>query len=170
MILPFSTQIKGKPTYFVEKIHKCFSNVLQNNVDPNTHYPKDYCIEKRYGSTPKYHTIREDKNDRWQPGTMIDFYINSRTKDMFRFAPRIAVVSTQEIEINWYSEKRALEPSKLAHKHYNYVEVAVGSNVLDIKEIEKLAVNDGFENAEDFFAYFNKDFKGKIIHWTDLKY
>lgn len=24
MILPFSTQINGKPTYFVEKIHKSF--------------------------------------------------------------------------------------------------------------------------------------------------
>lgn len=28
----------------------------------------------------------------------------------------------------------------------------------------------GFDSVKDFFRYFNKDFKGKIIHWTDLKY
>ena len=36
--------------------------------------------------------------------------------------------------------------------------------------LRELAKNDGFESVEDFFAYFNKDFKGKIIHWTDLQY
>lgn len=37
-------------------------------------------------------------------------------------------------------------------------------------QIEELAMNDGFESVDQFFAWFNKDWKGKIIHWTDLKY
>ena len=36
--------------------------------------------------------------------------------------------------------------------------------------MEKLAYNDGFESVEAFFNYFCKDFKGKIIHWTNLRY
>lgn len=176
MILSFSTQLNGKGTLFPEKIWGGLlldKSLGSKSADLNFSMHRtteNWELIKPNIEKPKLHTIRKDKNDRWQPGTMIDFYINSRRKDMFRFAPRIPVVSTQEIEINWYCEKRDLEPSKLAHKHYNYVEVVVGSNVLDIKEIEKLAVNDGFENVADFFAYFNEDFKGKIIHWTDLKY
>ena len=34
----------------------------------------------------------------------------------------------------------------------------------------QLAINDGFESLKHFFEYFNEDFEGKIIHWTDLKY
>ncbi len=28
----------------------------------------------------------------------------------------------------------------------------------------------GFDSVEDFFRWFDTDFKGKIIHWTDLRY
>jgi hypothetical protein len=37
-------------------------------------------------------------------------------------------------------------------------------------EFFNLMKNDGFESAEQFFNWFNGYFKGKIIHWTDLKY
>lgn len=37
-------------------------------------------------------------------------------------------------------------------------------------KIEKLVRNDGFDSVEDFFDWFNKDFEGKIIHWTYLRY
>ena len=33
-----------------------------------------------------------------------------------------------------------------------------------------LVQNDGFASISDFFKFFNKDYTGKIIHWTDLKY
>ena len=36
--------------------------------------------------------------------------------------------------------------------------------------IPNLAQNDGFDCEEEFFAYFNKAYTGKIIHWTDYKY
>ena len=38
------------------------------------------------------------------------------------------------------------------------------------EEIELLAKHDGFNSMEDFFKWFDKDFKGKIIHWTDFRY
>jgi len=34
----------------------------------------------------------------------------------------------------------------------------------------KSPFNDGFESLQDFFNWFNKPFRGKIIHWTDFKY
>ena len=36
--------------------------------------------------------------------------------------------------------------------------------------LEQLAINDGFNNYEDFFKWFSSDFQGQIIHWTDLRY
>lgn len=36
--------------------------------------------------------------------------------------------------------------------------------------VEVLAKNDGFSGVKEFFEWFSEDFKGKIIHWTDLKY
>ena len=33
-----------------------------------------------------------------------------------------------------------------------------------------LVQNDGFASISDFLKFFNKDYTGKIIHWTDLKY
>jgi hypothetical protein len=38
------------------------------------------------------------------------------------------------------------------------------------EEMIRLARNDGFDSVEDFFSFFPEDFKGKIIHWTDLRY
>jgi hypothetical protein len=38
------------------------------------------------------------------------------------------------------------------------------------EQVLELAQNNGFDTVKDFFEYFNKDFKGKIIHWTDFKY
>lgn len=145
MILGFSIQLNGKPTEFVSKI-------LVNS---------------------KIHTIREDKKDRWQPGTNIDFFINVRKKTMFRFAPVLPVVSTQKIEINYYSNNNPIftsEISKIAKEYYNEVEVVVDDNKLTFKEVELLALNDGFDNCNDFFTYFNNDFIGKLIHWTEKRY
>ena len=42
--------------------------------------------------------------------------------------------------------------------------------VLTNKQIEQLAKNDGFDSVQDFFNWFNEDFNGRIIHWTDFKY
>lgn len=182
MILPFQTKINGKLTNFVEKIIVGLYRYGITDDKIGKSLVKEYFTFIKeplpspifYKGKPKIHTIREDKHNRWQVGKMIDFYINNRTKKAFRFAPRVPVIAVQDIGIHWYGESRELTPSQ-AGEFYNYVEVVIDPDsedykLLTIKEVEQLAKNDGFDSVEDFFAYFNNDFKGKIIHWTNLKY
>ncbi|MFV8364797.1 hypothetical protein [Flavobacterium sp. XS1P27] len=176
MILSFSTQLNGKPTYFIEKIWEGLLRTVfkddEEYIDHLKAYEEqfgkhwDYLPEEQERMTnPKIHTIREDKKERWKPGTKIDFFINCRQKDMFRFAPVLPVVSVQKIEIKWIGFNNGFRPCIWIDKKLIY----------DIAEINKklmleLAQKDGFDTIEDFFAYFNEDFTGKLIHWTDLKY
>lgn len=168
MILGFSTQINGKPTYFVEKIHSCFIQFfteMEFDLDGSDY---NFNIEALAESEPKLHTIREDKNDRWKPGVIIDFFINVRTKKMFRFAPSIPVISTQKIDISWHDNpyNDILNPVVWIDDNLFYdKEFSFG-----IEKMLTLAKSDGFNSIEDFFLYFNKDFYGKLIHWTEIIY
>jgi len=87
---------------------------------------------------------------------------------MFRFAPVLPVVSTQKVNIEWlptnvgttnkpviWIDNRIFYDEALGYGH---------------ERILTLANNDGFDTVEDFFAYFNTEFEGKIIHWTKLRY
>lgn len=173
MILPFSTQLNGKPTYFVEKI---WESILQKGIQFKTFemkiaigaLPDDYKIKTH---KPKIHTIREDKNNRWKPGVLIDFFINTRTKNMFRFAPRIPVVSVQKIQIAWSGGEINTIDIWIDNECYvaNY-SPDYNSSKQRQQRMESIAYNDGFDSVEDFLAYFNTDFSGKLIHWTDKKY
>jgi hypothetical protein len=87
---------------------------------------------------------------------------------MFRFAPRIPVVSVQEFKIRYN-----------VNTFLVYVDGNLfffGNKDFTINEFENyngmlmLAQNDGFDTIEEFFEYFNEDFSGKIIHWTNFKY
>ncbi|AOW09500.1 hypothetical protein [Flavobacterium gilvum] len=174
MILPFSTQINGKPNYFIEKIwlgllrshlnligyHRFRDEAAINNVIDQWDIPDSI--------HPKLHTIREDKTDRWKAGNKIDFFINCRQPTMFRFAPVLPVVSVQKIEIKWIpltiplGERRPWV--RIDGKQIYTIDQ------IDEEQILQLAQNDGFDTIEDFFVYFDKDFTGKIIHWTDFRY
>ena len=169
MILGFRTQINGKPTNFVSKIWEGF---LQLGIPFNANeflelsekaLPEGYII-KTY--PPKIHTIREDKTNRWKPGVMIDYFINVRTKNMFRFAPKVPVISTQKLEIIFYSDREVLI-NDLPLKRKIIID---DKRHLKDYEVIELAKNDGFDSVDDFFNYFNDDFTGKIVHWTDKKY
>ncbi|ROH98388.1 hypothetical protein EGI16_21370 [Chryseobacterium sp. G0240] len=177
MILSFSRQIDGKPTYFPEKIIAGLyvNNQISKNKATELFNPQvlEKIIPEKYQEAgkvnfatihkiefdntiyhrAKIHTIREDKTDRWKDGTMIDFFINARQKNMFRFAPRFPVISTQFIGI--YPKTK---------------DVIIDGKHLFPSEIDVLAVNDGFFDYYDFFEYFNEEFHGKIIHWTNLTY
>lgn len=167
MILGFSTQLNGKPTHFVEKIHKGFRLKELNmkaGIDPNIHYPIDYNFVAKDKVHHKIHTIRDNKKDRWQVGTKIDFFINCRQPNMFRFAPVLPVVNTQKILITYTEANKAMV--FIDDKCFYMQDFSLEGNY----KMLHLAQNDGFDTTEDFFAYFSKDFTGKIIHWTDLKY
>jgi hypothetical protein len=176
MILPFSTQLNGKPTYFVEKIISGLyeSNLLKFNDACDT--IKSYVsVEKEcrvfnrlhtpiHKGISKIHSIRADKNDRWHAGVLIDFFINNRTKDMFRFAPRVPVLNTQKVLITYTKTKKAMV--FIDDKCFYMQDFSLEGNY----KMLHLAQNDGFATIEKFFEYFNEDFTGKIIHWTDKKY
>ena len=164
MILPFSTKINGKPTYFVEKIH---SGLLQNDLLQGFDLGLDhnFDLDKLCSCEPKLHTLRDDVNDRWHEEMMIDFFINVRTKKMFRFAPKIPVVSTQEV--------------LMTYAHSDLIQISIdGRELFDYQERLQFAINDGFDSWEDFFDYFYPKIKAapkevytpKLIHWTDLRY
>lgn len=176
MTLSFTQTINGKPNYFIDKI---WLGLYWNNKFRLDEYRSYYWLHndlfnKKWDSkvwaenpfNPKRHTIREDKNNRWGAGCDIHFVINNRTPNRFQFAPVIRCVSVQTITIEYF---------KVEGGDYFLPRVWVSgelffNEVIGFAKMKQLAINDGFDSVEDFFAYFNKDFTGKIIHWTDLKY
>jgi hypothetical protein len=177
MILGFSTifpkgkgKLSGNKTRFVEKITRSMIKVLDKELDdfiPSCTGMLGYGSEGQFVNKvihlkPKKHTIRTDEKNRWKVGINIDFFIGVRTKNMFRFAPKLKVKSIQKIEITYNEvvcEKYCSEPA-----------IFIDNKPLNIFQIQDLAVNDGFADESEFCHWFNEDFTGKIIHWTDLKY
>tara|TARA_R110001606_G_scaffold395407_1_gene567638 strand:+ start:89 stop:580 length:492 start_codon:yes stop_codon:yes gene_type:complete len=163
MTLAFSTELKGQATHFVDKIWQSLlrDDIHINFVEFNTKFKEVLPLigNTKIGDYPqKKHTIRADKEDRWKPGNNIHFVINNRTPERFQFAPVVKCEAVQKITIKHSVEK------------WRQPWVSVDNKLLTGPEIETLAINDGFESSKEFFQYFNKDFKGKIIHWTKLKY
>jgi hypothetical protein len=165
--------MNGKPTYFVERIHQSLKSTYFNDsvgFSP-AHVPNDFDFVMFPLLEPKHHTIREDEKDRWKARNKIDFFINCRQKNMFRFAPVLPVVSTQKVEI--YHSGGSINTKTIYIDNVCYVanfDEKYNSSKQRKERMLQLAQNDGFDTIEDFFAYFNEDFKGKIIHWTDLRY
>lgn len=102
----------------------------------------------------KIHSIREDKHGRWKAGRKIHGATGVRTKNYNCFFEEVCK-STQNFEIV-YDE--------------DLVFIFINNVIAHQDQIEQLAKNDGFDSLEEFFKWFNGDFKGKIIHWTDFKY
>lgn len=167
MILPFSTQLNGKETFFVEKISKSIKSILFKKREgfPHECVPSNFNFIEYCHCHPKLHTIRDDKTNRWKVGNKIDFYINVRQKNMFRFAPVLPVVSVQEVF--------------MTYAFNDVIQISIdGKELFSYTERLEFAINDGFDNWEDFFNFFyprikeSKEhfYKGKLIHWTNLKY
>lgn len=148
-----------QPTNFVERIWKSQTpdslpqSKFRPAIDPTVLDTEEWGLIH-----PKLHTIRKDSADRWKEGNDIHFYINVRKRDQFKFAPIVKVKSVQKIEIKHSGEK------------WRMPWVFIDGNMLISPEIKRLALNDGFDSVEQFFAWFKEDFEGKIIHWTDLTY
>ncbi len=165
MTLAFSQAINGKLTHFPEKI---LNGLVNNELIKVSEY-RDLQIQyvKKVISTNwifanKIHTIRRDEKNKWKVGNKIHFVIYNRTPQRYQFAPIVPCVSVQPIKIKYCYNRntRALDTPI----------VYVDGFQISITEIEMLAINDGFKNSEAFFEYFNTDFEGKIIHWTDKQY
>jgi hypothetical protein len=173
---------------YLEGIHRPIEFYFQNlYAEKFAHYWPDPSIDATWNpertestswrSIPKLHTIREDASNRWRAGMDIHFVINNRSKNRFQFAPVVKCVGVQDIEItdvthisypNDFSTKIHLTVSKdgWTETFTQAFSVKVDGIQLPPDKVHQLAINDGFDSVEDFFAYFDKDFKGKIVHWT----
>lgn len=175
MILPFKQYFdkeKQKPTYFADKIIKLFwkkpeyESFFQNlaNKDINFMFFISHHINNNFPVIirPKIHTIRTDLKNRWKQGNKIHPVFNNRSKNQFQFSPTFTCKGIQLIDIQIID---------MPFKSIKISEInGSKSHFLTDQEIELLAINDGFENITDFFNYFDPDFKGKIIHFTDYRY
>jgi len=115
----------------------------------------------------KAHTIREDKSERWKPGAKIHFVINNRQPTRFQFAPVVKCTAVQPVKITCFSDLREVE---IAKSLWRAKTTARGKPYEWDLQLQILAQNDGFDSVEDFFAWFNQDFIGKIIYWTRYTY
>jgi hypothetical protein len=107
----------------------------------------------------KIHTIRPDIHDRWRSGNSIQMATGVRTKEYHQFNKGrpglLTCISRQKIEICY----GGILPV-----------IRIDGRPMFAETIEQLCYNDGFENMREFYAWFNKSFTGKIIHWTNFKY
>lgn len=103
----------------------------------------------------KIHTIREDKKNRWQYGRSIQMATGVRTKNYKCFAQRVCL-GFRTIEIN---------PNT---KTVIFTQANGQNHTLNDLQIELLALNDGFKTVQDFWNWFNKPFKGKLIFWNKV--
>jgi hypothetical protein len=115
----------------------------------------------------KKHTIRTDATGRWHAGNSIQMATGVRTKAYKQFnanKPKLqSCISTQAIQIKHHK-------CYVAGKCFEGPSVHIDGRSLTALEIHDLAINDGFNNKDHFFEWFNTDYTGKIIHWTNLKY
>ena len=178
----------GKKSHFVEKIWAGFAlnDFLWNNRDgcwSTEHYKELWPYGDDPDGTsswwrpfmkakPKIHTIREDLKERWKAGKIIHFEqwtskpYNSKC---YHFAPLIPCVSTQKIEIK-YNRGGGVNVFIDGKFFYYQTEWGLEWDKETKENMFKLAINDGFDSISDFFKWFNKDYSGKIIHWTDCRY
>lgn len=105
----------------------------------------------------KKHSIREDSKNRWKEGIKIHHAHGVRTKYYNCFQEDVCT-GVQTIKIECPTE------------YMNDVKIYVDGRLLNIDEMVELAHNDGFDCLAAFHLWFNEDFEGKIIHWTDKRY
>ena len=105
----------------------------------------------------KIHTIREDATNRWKAGNTMHMATGVRSKYYICFCIDTCK-STQRIQIMRTSDFLC------------DTIVIIDGRQLSMPEVNRLALNDGFENMAEFWMWFKDGFNGKIIHWTDFKY
>lgn len=164
MIFQFAKVINGKETDFEDKICKC---LIENNFEFKGDYettPYYIVIRKNYDLLqPKIHTIRGDKSNRIKVGTKIqccNWQGVPYNSPVNQFAPTFECKGIQKIEIKWFLNKENIK----------YAVIYIDNCIIAHYDNKIIAINDGFDTVEEFFNYFNSDFTGKIIHFTDLKY
>ena len=116
--------------------------------------------------SPKFTRSREDNTNRWKLRNYDWFFSSGHAQRIcFRFCATDLVVSKQRIFMTY-----------LLQCGQGFKRLILDGRYLYKDEIEKIAINDGFNTIDEFEEYFISlemegkiNFQGKIIHWTDLK-
>lgn len=176
---PWATKDSPAPTNFREKILYGVGRSI-------------WITPRQIKKYPKIHTMRADPTNRWKAGRKIEMvYRGAGYKIIDHFnkgIPELEVCTgVQKVEIKWrvnkdffnrkevdvFVDKRLVLECSFnesfigATHHYSR-----GKGIIEISSMngDLIAVNDGFSGLHDFFRWFNKDWEGKIIHFTDFRY
>jgi hypothetical protein len=85
----------------------------------------------------KTHSIREDKNDRWRPGVIVDAFVDPRQKTMRRLMPPTPCIYTEPLEMI------AVSQSLVAAER---IVLVIDGRRLDLDESNLFAWRDGFRH------------------------
>lgn len=118
-------------------------------------------FEEKIISGDKIHTIRHDPHNRWISGRKIHMATGVRTKNYRCFDDSKSCISKQRIEIIYVGYSPMI-------KVYHTETIWTCGNSTPL--FDRFSKNDGFDSTKDFFRWFDKDFSGVIIHWTDFRY
>lgn len=117
-------------------------------------------------SGKKIHTLRI--SGRWRVGIAIQFATGARTKNYEQFHSGICK-GVQDVEIK-YTDMRGAVEIYIDGKHYGTWHRFIPEKSVNASAVLTLANNDGFETVNEFLNWFQRDFKGYLIHWTEFKY
>lgn len=121
----------------------------------------------------KVHTIRRDKLDKWSDLETIHLTLLNKFSKRYKIAPGIKCQGKQAIEFKYYEDENG-KVCKVSIESVPFGCV-IWNNGFEHEPIitghlQELAENDGFNNVDELFSYFDQDFKGYLIHWTPYKY
>jgi len=150
----------GSPNYYEEKIWACLLMFkIVTNDDFSNYFDGDKGMLIKVADRPKFHMIIENNSDFWKEGSPIQIaYDDTINGGVRQIIPSIRCVSTQKIQIRYKPELSTIPM------------IFIDDKSICISEVERLAINEGFGDAGEFYRFYNKSFTGKIIHWTSLRY
>lgn len=108
---------------------------------------------------PKKHTMYDGVNQRWEEDKWIHFISNLKKINYVCWF-KAKCTGTQNIQIHW-SENNI---------KYGLPNIFIDGRRLKEGDIADLILNEGFGSLGDFLSFYNKDFDGKLIHWSDVRY
>ena len=141
---------KGEPTWFVEKVFAGLAETMFGEFKIPEHFI-DWDWHEYYNGIPKYHTIRAGHrfkvNDWFSPRIWSGRPYNSK---------QITIGPDLQVKKVWDFDIEPLAGDFLLSGH-----------PVKIEQLREIAMNDGFDNLDDFESWFPREFRGQIICWNE---
>lgn len=173
-----ASEVKTSGWYYVKRKEDEFEKLIYVTLANNHLF---YGQNREFNPYVKGGEIRL-RHRRFEKGVNLHLVINNRSPNRFQFAPTLKCTRVQTIEIKWDASEMIevdghdkptylfIEKGQFGRNLYSDLMIFIDRKRIPVSEWGKLAHNDGFETLEGFLTYFNQDFEGQIIHWTDKKY